>query len=493
MGLLNSLSREARAGIRKDTTVGAALPTQGFLPMLGGTPSATGLLISQGTAMAVSAVYACVSIRAQDVARCTPRLVRTNPKSGTVEQIREHDVAELFKRPNKQQTWYEFCEQTEIAFLLRGNGYAAIRRSSRAEVQDLIPINPDAVMVLESYNGDIFYNVNRIGLWQLAMLRDFPVSIPEEDIFHLRGLSFNALVGASTIGLARDAIGVSMGLEQQAARWMANGARPSGVLEAKKALTDAAAKRLKANWDDFKSGLQNTGQTVILEEGLTFKELALTSVDLAFMEQRKFGVVEICRYYDVPPYKLGATELRGIDIEEINNEYVSGCIMRDLERLETKIEQVFDLDRQGIEVKFDERVLLRSATKVRFANNRIALGGAAFATVNEVRAGEQLPPVEGGDVIYQPTNLAGLGSDKTGGAPDGAGRPADGEMPTPAPATRPPAESDGEGEGKSVMRFTLPPVGAPFVDPAPSTPVDTEDEVIVPDQRPAPPSWAART
>jgi hypothetical protein len=106
-------------------------------------------------------------------------------------------------------------------------------------------------------------------------------------------------------------------------------------------------------------------------------------------------------------------------------------------------------------------VLLRSATKVRFANNRLALGGASWATVNEVRRGEQLPPVEGGDVIYQPTNLAGLGSDKTGTAPDGAGRPETGNLPPPAPATRPPSESN-EGEGKSApvreirMQFSLP-------------------------------------
>jgi hypothetical protein len=82
--------------------------------------------------------------------------------------------------------------------------------------------------------------------------------------------------------------------------------------------------------------------------------------------------------------------------------------------------------------------------------------------VNEVRRGEQLPPVEGGDVIYQPTNLAGLGSDKTGTAADGAGRPEAGNLPTPAPATRPPSGPD-EGEGKFAplceikMQFTVPP------------------------------------
>ncbi|WPP04787.1 hypothetical protein [Methylocella tundrae] len=39
------------------------MPAQGFLPTLGATPSATGLSISQGTAMAVSAVYCCTTNR----------------------------------------------------------------------------------------------------------------------------------------------------------------------------------------------------------------------------------------------------------------------------------------------------------------------------------------------------------------------------------------------------------------------------------------------
>jgi HK97 family phage portal protein len=345
--------------------------------------------------------------------------------------------------------------------LLRGGGYAAIRRRpKRRIVNDLIPINPDAVLVLESWNGEVFYNVNRIGLWQIAMLREFPTALASEDVFHLRGLAFNALVGLSTIHMARDAVGVAMGLEQQAARWMANGARPSVALMAKKALSKEAASRLKQQWDDFKSGIQNTGQAVILEEGMDMKEMQLTSSDIAFIEQRKFSIADICRFYRVPPFKLGDTELRGIDIEEINNDYVSGTIMPDLHRIEEKFDDAFDLASQDLAVNFDERALLRSSTKVRYANARIALGGASFATVNEVRAGEQLPPVEGGDVIYQPVNLAQLGSDKTGGAPDGAGRPNDGELPKPgvaSPAVPSPTNDPDAGE-KSVMVRSLPAV-----------------------------------
>ena len=70
----------------------------------------------------------------QDVARCTPRLMHIR-KSGSSEQVKEHDVAQLFVRPNKQQDWYEWIEQEQVAYLLRGNAYAAIRQTE-AEKQD---------------------------------------------------------------------------------------------------------------------------------------------------------------------------------------------------------------------------------------------------------------------------------------------------------------------------------------------------------------------
>jgi hypothetical protein len=43
--------------------------------------------------------------------------------------------------------------------------------------------------------------------------------------------------------------------------------------------------------------------------------------------------------------------------------------------------------------------------------------------------------VPGGDDLMQPVNMAALGSDATGTAPDGAGRPAEGKEPTPGVPT----------------------------------------------------------
>ena len=428
----------------------AGVPSYGMIPPLGSVQSASGLLVSQATAMGVSTVYACVRRRAIDVARCRPSLYRVN-QDGSRSIVPDHPVQELFTRPNRQQNWFEFCEQMQVALLLRQNAYAAVIRDRRGRPVELIPINPDAVMVLESVDGDIFYNVNRLGLWQIAMLRDFSVAIPEDDVLHLRGLTFNTLVGVSTIGLARDAVGLAMGLEQQASRLMASGARPSGVLQTDKHLSTDAAKRLKAQWDEFKTGIQNVGQTAVLEEGVKWQQLQLSSVDMEFIKQRENQVLEICRFWGVPPHKVYVVDrAAAMNIPQQDQDYVNSTVAPDLERWEQKIRQYFMLDREradndnGIFVDFDESQLLRADILTR--RNAARLGVlSGITTQNEERRGEYLPPMPGGDVLLVPANTAALGSEATGTAPDGAGRPAGGNPPAPGVPTsgdQPAAEED---------------------------------------------------
>lgn len=400
----------------------SGVPSQGFLPTLGAVPSSSGALISQATAITVPTVYACVSIRAEDVARCAPRLYRPLA-DGSREEVKDHPVARLFRRPNKLQTWFEFSEQMTTALLLRGNAYAVILRDRRGRPEQLIPVNPDAVMVLEAADGQIFYNVNRVGLYQIATLRDFPQSIPSEDIFHLRGVAFNGTVGLNRLGIARDAVGISLGLMQQAARWMNNGARPSGVLQTGKSLTQQAADRLKASWNNLFSGLQNVGAVAVLEEGLEWKPMSLTSVDLQFIEQRKLSVLDICQFFRIPPHKVGVDDNTSkLNQAQADQDYVNATIMPDLERWEQKFVRTFDLDEEELVVDFDESALLRADIMTRINIGRLGVMSGLMSP-NEWRLSEHLAPVDGGDQVLAPVNLAALGSDLTGTAPDGAGRP----------------------------------------------------------------------
>lgn len=433
MGLFRSIARGVAPMV---TRASSGAPSYGMIPPLGSVQSASGQLVSQATAMSVSAVYRAVYVRANDVARCRPSLF-SEADDGTRTKIKpeKHPIARLMVRPNRVQTWFEFTRDLWVGYLLRGNAYAAILRDRRGDPTELILINPDAVMVLEATDGSWFYNVNRLGLFQIAMLQNFPVAIPAEDVLHVRGMSFNMLVGASTIGLARDSIGLAMAQGQQAARWVGNGARPSGVLRTDRKLSDQAAKRLKAQWNEFQSGVQNTGNTAVLEEGLQWQQLQLTAVDLQFINQQQMSVQDIARFYGVPTRKLMLPDTsRGSTIIQEDQSYVNETVAPDLDMYEQKLVQRFDLDREGLGVDLDESPLLRADPLTRYNLGRIGKLSGLTAT-NEWRRGERLPPVPGGDTIMQPVNMAALGSDMTGTAPDAAGRPAGGQLPDPGVPT----------------------------------------------------------
>jgi hypothetical protein len=158
-------------------------------PALGSSHAATGLLVNQASAMQVSAVYACVKIISEDVAKFRPALFRKG-KDGKRVAITDHPVAQLLRRPNSQQSWFDFCQQMTASVLLRGNGYAPILRDSRGRPQQWIPVNPDRVIVLEAVDGSIFYQVARYGLWQLSVLEPLPLAVPQEDCFHLKSPSW---------------------------------------------------------------------------------------------------------------------------------------------------------------------------------------------------------------------------------------------------------------------------------------------------------------
>jgi HK97 family phage portal protein len=417
--------RNAPAAVEKTTDTATAL-----LPILGGPNSVAGVRVSQTTAVGISTVFACTSIRAKDVARCRPRLMKEGA-ARSEKPVTNHPIARLFVRPNKWQTWTEFCKQMHAAYLLRGNAYAVILRDFRGVPTALIPVNPDNVVLYEAPDGSIFYSVARSTIFMMAILKDEPLMIPEDDILHVREMGFTMLVGLSRIQIARDSFGLAMGLEQQAARFVGNGARPAGVLQTDKQLSKDAADRLRSQWEALREGLQNVGRTAILEDGLKWTAMQLSSVDLEFIAQRNFSVADIARWFDMPLYKLGvAQEMARIKFDDADQAYVNTTIMPDLDVWEEKLIQKFDLDQEGLTVDLDERRLLRAAEATRINNQRIKIL-SGISTQNECRAENGDPPLEGGDVLLRPVNLAASGSDMNGTAPDGAGRPDGGTLPDP--------------------------------------------------------------
>lgn len=385
-----------------------------------GVQSATGVRIDQATAMACAAVMCCVSILAEDIAKLTPKLWRRK-RGGGRKEATDHYLAPFLKRPNSWQTWMEFCCMLMVGLLLRGNGYAVIVRDRAGRPLYFVPVNPDQVALWEAPDGSLFYMVTRAGLHQLALLSSEPLMIPARNIFHLRGLSANGLLGLSKISMNREAIGLALAQEQQAARWIGNGAKPAGILTTDQKLTDEVAQRAKQRWVDANATLANVGKTAVLEMGLKWQPLSLTSQDVEFIASRQFQLQEIARMWRIPPHMIGElSRSTNNNVAQQSQDYFNSTLSTYTQIWKTRLEFTFDLDEDGVFLEFDRSILLEGDIAARYAVYRLGLQGVI--STNEARAMEGLDPakegdnVAAGDQVYRPINMVPLGTDVALGA-----------------------------------------------------------------------------
>ncbi len=394
--------------------------------------SAGGIAVTQLSALQVSTVQACVSIRAEDVAKLPVHVYRRRGNGGR-DIVEDHPLERVLQRPNGYQSRFEFMEQMQVAQLLRGNAYAVILRDGRGRVIGLVPVNPDRVWIFEAPGGQVFYQVARRGLHETAVLESMPLMIPSEDILHLRWMALdNSLYGASRIGLAREAIGLALSQQELAGRLSANSTNLGGVLTTDQKLTEEAAKRLSRAWKERKQGLKNAGDTAVLEQGLKWQPMGMTARDAELVASRNMQVQEIARLYRMPLHKLGIVERgAGTSVEELDQDYMNSVVSSDLGRWEAKLSETFGLADDGVFVEFDVTAFLRASLQVRYNAYRTGIVGM-FLTPNEARRAEGLPDHPEGDTLYQPTNVAPIGFEPTGketgpgsdvtGAPAAGGR-----------------------------------------------------------------------
>ncbi|HUO53331.1 MAG TPA: phage portal protein [Rhodoblastus sp.] len=385
----------------------------------------SGIEINQVTALTATTVLAAVTMLCEDFAKLTPTIYRRN-KDGSRVVAQDHELYPLLYQPNEWQTYFEWAEMMQLSLVLRGNAYSVKIRNARGLVVKLIPVNADWVAIWESPDGQIFYRVTPNGLHMLAELQGQPFLIPAEDMLHVRGFSLNGLAGASRISLAKEAIGLALGYERQAAQYMSQGASQSGILTTDQKLTPDGAARMSQDWKDKKSGLQNAGKIVVLEQGLKYQPTTLTAADAEYIAARGLQIQEVARVFRIPAHMLGdLARSTNNNISQQAQEYINLTMSSYTARWSWKLDVDFDLRRQGLFVDYDLTQLTRGDQTQRYANYARGISGG-FLTQNEARKDDGRDPMEGGDDLLKPTNLAGAGSHATGGPADGGGRPADG-------------------------------------------------------------------
>lgn len=358
---------------------------------------AAGSYVNEDVAMKVAGVHRALIYISTQIAK-----LPWNVKNRSQEILYDDKMYRLLNlRPNKEMNAFSFRLTMIQSALLHGNAYAEIERDAIGRPVALWPIASCDIELHRTRDGELVYRV-------IGMSAQFPGSdayLPFNDVFHIKNFhTKDGLVGQGLLAYAMETIGISAGADRMASGLFANSGIPSGVLEIEGALSEEAYKRIKESWDSQHSG-RRTGGTAVLEEGAKYKPITMSPEMLQMLESRQFGVLEICRFFGLPPTKLFDNKAATFNnMENANLEVATDTLDAWARNLEIEADTKLLSDQFG--GKFTELDLYQvfrgdMNTRANYFSKMMQVGAI---TPNQIREREGLAGYKGGDRYYISTN-----------------------------------------------------------------------------------------
>jgi HK97 family phage portal protein len=386
-------------------------------------------VVTPETALTYSAVYAAVRCIAEAVSCLPLNLFERLPTGGKAPFRASPLHALLHDEPNPEMTSLQWREAAMAHLLLWGNSYSEIVRDLDGNVVEIWPIDPTIVTPTRTESGELYYDLNRG--------KSF---ITAANMLHIPGLSFDGISGMSPIALARQSIGLSMAVEQFGAGYFGRGARPGGVLTFPGQLSAEARSNLRRSFEELHAGGANSHRVALLEAGLKWEAIGVPPDDSQFLQSREFQVIEIARWFNIPPNKLKDLSKTSYNsLEQMNISFAVDTLRPWLVRWEQQLNRkvIRPKDRGRLFFEFNVDGILRGDLQSRYQSYSIARNWG-WLSVNEIREKENLNPIDGGDVYMQPLNMQALGTDPASAPATDPSLIAT----TPAPAAPAPAQPE---------------------------------------------------
>ena len=389
--------------------------------------------VTPDSALAISAVYACVRVLAESFALLPPKLYRTKVGGGR-QEVTDHWLYRLLaKAPNRWQSPFEWREMLQAHLALRGNAFCLIVEDGRGGIAELLPLHPDRVRLeLVDEWGFRYVYTDRGG----RQTRYRP-----DQIWHLRGLSGDGFLGYNPIELQRESLGEAMQYQSYSSRFYANNATPPAWIKFPGKFADKAARQSFREQMQEAQTSANRGKLMVLDQGMELNALSINQKDMQFVEARGMKVPEVARMFRVPPHKIGdLSRATFSNIEQQSIEFWQDTMQPVCERWESSLERNLLGEDSGIEVEYFMRAQMRgdSVARKEYVQGMVLSG---VITPNEGREIEGFDPVEGGDERLVPVNM------RKESDPDPNGEQGAGEQLPDVPGAGQDDQADDEGAG----------------------------------------------
>lgn len=371
-------------------------------PLPGPRTGNTSLLFLGGsdTALCISTVYRCVKLLSEMVASMPLQFMRLKGDV-FVEDTTSRLHYLLTVQPDSSINAFDFWTQVVRLLLLDGNAY-------------VVPVYSTVTLELERLalcgRGTVSYDsIN--GTYTVCDMENAIYGVYDEDsILHFKNLSLDGKHGLSTLTYARLTTNIAATGDNETLNRFANGGDVRGIVSndnSVRGFGEYQDKELSKTANDIDDKFHNGARIVSLPGQVEFNQLSLSSVDMQFLESRKFTVRELCRFFGVhPSFVFDDTSNNYKSAEMANVAFLSTTLnpilrMIEIELLRKLVAPSLCCKRKFI---FDRRALNACDldSRVKYQAQALATG---LCTVNELRREENRPPVPGGDKILVSANL----------------------------------------------------------------------------------------
>jgi HK97 family phage portal protein len=321
--------------------------------------------LSARAAENLSTVLACTTAIATALAY-VPALVYRREGGSRVEQM-AHPLSRLVRGgPNVAMTWPDLIEHWIASALLTGNGLVEIQRSGNGQLAGLVYVPWGMVTVQELSSGRLAYDVGD-GKGNSRRLL-------EGEVLHLRDRTNDGRIGVSRLSRAAETVhGVDLA-DRHARNFLANGASPSGVIKHSGMMTQEQANHLREQFDSRFSGAGNAGRALILDGGLEWQAAQISPEDAELLETRKFGVIEICRLYQVPPPIVQSYENNTFtNAAQAGLWFATFCLSPWARKIEAEFARSLFPAGSPYELELDLSGFLRGDPETRWSAHKIAI------------------------------------------------------------------------------------------------------------------------
>ncbi len=344
-------------------------------------PTHAGVSVTQDNASNLPAIYRCWSLNS-DTVSSTPVDCMASRQGKRV----TYPIPFWLISPNDEQDWAQFLHMCNVSMEADGNAFILKASDDSGRLVGLFLLPPTAVEVRRDTEGRLVYLVG-------ADHKPYPSTA----ILHIRWMVLpGQLRGISPIRAAEQTIGTGFAAEQFGANFFGSGATMSGVIAVPGKMKLEDADRLRDQFKKRHGGVSKSHAIGVLTDGAEWKQLSVNPDEAQFLQTRKFTDIQIANIYGVPPmYVTEAEGAKGFVTGLYAMQYM--WLLTGINPRFVRYERAFSslLPRPAY-IKFNRNAFLAMDPTERSGFYAAGLRDR-WLVPNEVRAKEDMDPLEGGD------------------------------------------------------------------------------------------------